>query len=158
MKLRNLLLLDCDGVLTPKKTFYTKEGKALKVFSSDDSYAIKYFHNLDFEILILTADQDGLLVTEKRGSDWKVNVIFNKDKLSELLHLKSKTKFKKIFYVGNGPEDIPVLDEVDLFFAPRDSRPEVLNIKSNKIIILKKDGGEGVLDEVFNYLNEYIKQ
>jgi len=151
MNKKKLIVTDCDGVLTPMKTFYSEEGRLYKVFSSHDSYAIKKLRERGFDILIMTADKLGLKITQRRGADWGIRVIFSKDKLASLKDIKSNNSYKQIYFIGNGPEDIVVLDEVDLFFAPEDARPEVK--AKEEVIILPINGGEGVLDKFYDYID-----
>jgi 3-deoxy-D-manno-octulosonate 8-phosphate phosphatase KdsC-like HAD superfamily phosphatase len=66
--------------------------------------------------------------------------------------MSKEDNYDVIYFVGNGPEDIVVLEEVDVFFAPIDSRPEVKNNPSNKIMTLPVKGGCGILDKVYQYL------
>ena len=150
MSKMKLIITDCDGVLTPMNTFYSEEGRLYKIFSSHDSYAIKKLRGKGFDILIMTADKYGLKITERRGLDWGITVIFSKDKLASLKDIKKHNNYEQIYFIGNGPEDIVVLNEVDLFFAPEDSRPEVKG--QEKVIILPIKGGDGVLDKCYEYI------
>lgn len=144
-----LLVTDCDGVLTPMYTFYTESGRLFKVFSSHDSYAIKNFKSNGFEVVVISADEIGFPILEKRAKDWTIKAYHSKDKLSTLNSMLSEKKYSQIIYVGNGPEDMNVLETVDRFYAPEDCRPEVRNSPNKKIKIIPIKGGEGVLDYIY---------
>lgn len=150
-----LLIVDCDGTLTPIKTYYTADGRFMKIFSSKDSYAIKRFKNDGFRVIILTSDKSGFPITQKRAQDWKVESVYSSKKYKFLKKIMDKKDCEKIIYVGNGPEDTVVLDLVDIFFAPKDATQDVLNNKEvgRKIHILNTISGNGVLNEVYEHLN-----
>lgn len=149
-----LLIVDCDGTLTPIKTYYTAEGRFMKIFSSKDSYAIKRLKKDGFKIIILTSDKSGFPITQKRAQDWRVEAVYSSNKHKYLKEILDKHNYESIAYVGNGPEDTVVLDIVDIFYAPKDATPEVLknNEVGKKIQILNTIGGNGVLNEVYKRL------
>jgi len=150
---KRILLLDCDGVLTPKKTYYSSEGKLFKIFDSDDSYALKYFKKLSYDIIIVTADSYGFPITKSRAKDWGVEAILSKNK-GETIRRILKKSYDLSVYVGNGPEDADIIKIVDKFFGPSDSRPEILKlIDDPKFQILDSVGGGGVVWEVFKLLH-----
>ena len=149
-----LLLIDCDGVLTPKKTYYSSEGKLFKIFDSDDSYAIKHFKNSNYEIVIITADSYGFPITEARARDWKVKVILSSNKKQSVIDLLGTNKYQHSVFVGNGPEDSELVEFVDYFYAPKDARPEIINHpKNNRITVLDVIGGDGVVWNVYQHLH-----
>lgn len=157
MKSKNkeyLLLIDCDGVLTPKKTYYSSDGKLFKIFDSDDSYAIKHFRNIGYEIVIITADSYGFPITQARARDWKVETILSSNKKETVLDIINNKKFQHTIFAGNGPEDSELVELVDHFFAPSDARPEILeHPQKNKITVLDVIGGDGVLWHIYKKLH-----
>lgn len=145
---QKLLICDCDGVLTPRHSFYSENGKTLKMFCSDDSYAIKSFQQNGYKVIVMTVDSAGYKITQKRCQDWKVESILTDDKATEIERIKKLDLYECIIFVGNAPEDLLVIEHVDLFFAPKDSRPEVLKFKNSKLKIVDRNGGDGVLDSI----------
>ena len=146
---QKLLICDCDGVLTPRHSFYSENGKVLKMFCSDDSYAIKKFKKIGYKVIIMTIDSDGYKITKKRCQDWNVDPILTDDKAKEIEIIKKSDLYDCIIYVGNAPEDLLVIDYVDIFVAPKDSRSEVINFQNSKLKIVDVNGGDGVLDSIF---------
>jgi len=143
-----LIIVDCDGVLTDYKCYYSPEGKLFKVFDSRDSYAIKNLHKLGVFLHILSSDVGSAKIIEARAAEWEVPVSVAKDKAVALRKILKKYPNKKVIYIGNGPEDLACIDLVDYFYAPIDSCSEVLNTDDEKVLILKRRGGEGILEEV----------
>ncbi|HEC64529.1 MAG TPA: hypothetical protein ENI23_04475 [bacterium] len=152
-KYKKILILDCDGVLTNGRTYYSSEGRILKVFNSSDSYAIKNFKNKSMNIIVLTSDLLGFNIVKARARDWGIEAYCEDDKLSFIKDIKEKNPKAEIYFVGNGPEDIVIFNQVNTFFAPKDSRKEVLEKNgSDSFVLIDKNGGEGVLDDVYDYL------
>ncbi len=151
-----LLLVDCDGVLTPKKSFYSHHGRMMKVFDSDDSYALKEFKKDGFEIIILTADEFGFPITRARAKDWGIRAVLSSDKLITTKRLTEDKDYNKVYFVGNGPKDAALIGQVDHFFAPQDCRPEIKkHANKPEVTVLPLDGGEGVLWKTYQQLTDH---
>jgi 3-deoxy-D-manno-octulosonate 8-phosphate phosphatase KdsC-like HAD superfamily phosphatase len=92
-------------------------------------------------------------IVKARADEWGVEVIVSDNKAKDLKDITSRKTYSVIYYVGDGPEDIEVIDIVDKFFAPKNSRPEILELKDrDNFIYIPVEGGEGVLDYVKDYI------
>jgi len=148
--IRWLICLDCDGVLTDYKCYFNEAGRHFKVFNSKDSYAIKKLLKLGHLVYVISSDIDSINFVRSRSKSWGIESIASNKKLDSVRKLKSDNNnlFDKVCFVGNGPEDLEVLSEIDIFLAPKDSRPEIFITNNDKVKILDVLGGDGVLDKV----------
>ena len=148
-----LLILDIDGVLTDGKKYYTYEGNILcKQYNDKDFTAIKRFLATGINVCFLSGD-----IWNKTMADAR-NIKFYSGRtdggtLSKLDILNSimsdyKVTEKDIFYVGDDIFDIEVLSTVKEGFCPKDSPQDVKNVST----IIDKDGGDGVVAELFDIL------
>lgn len=101
-----VFVLDVDGVVTDSKMYYTKEGKYIKCFGSDDFDLLRelscYMH-----IHFITADKKGFEITSKRIEDemeFKLDLVSHKPKDRwDFIHNAYKNKF--IYFMGDGWAD-----------------------------------------------------
>jgi YrbI family 3-deoxy-D-manno-octulosonate 8-phosphate phosphatase len=151
---RWLVGIDCDGVLTDYKCYFDATGKLFKVFNSKDSYAFKDLLKAGHLPYIITADKDGLTILQARAQSWGVEAMASVDKRATLHGAMKRYagRFDKVCFVGNGPEDLVVIDMVDCFFAPADARFEVA--RHPKVQLLDTAGGDGIMDEVHARLSK----
>lgn len=155
MKIRWLIGVDCDGVLTDYKNYFNSQGRLFKVFNSKDSYAFHDLRKAGHIAYIVSADEEGFPILESRARAWKIDATSSRDKLGTLKNIihENEGRFEKVCFVGNAPEDLVVIDIVDHFFAPADARLEVR--QHSKVSTLRTAGGDGVMDEVLEELQKY---
>ena len=77
------------------------------------------------------------------------------DKVSTLKNFCSKNKFSinNIGYVGNDINDLDIMKIVRLSFCPADAHSDILKISD---IILKTNGGDGVIRELYDKITENL--
>lgn len=146
-----LLIVDCDGVLTGYKTFFSSEGKLFKVFNSRDSYAIKSLKSDAHNLVIVISDTEAIDITKARAKSWGIEVYGAKNKLPVVKDIIKYEDYDVVAVVGNSSKDYICAKEVDYFFAPGDARIGYKDI-DNLVLLERIGGGEGVLEEIEKYI------
>src|SRR5687767_11271443 len=69
-----LLLMDCDGVLTDGRLYFSETGEALKVFDVRDGYGLTLWHKAGFRSGIISGRKSPIV--EKRARDLGIEFVW----------------------------------------------------------------------------------
>ncbi len=147
-----LLLMDCDGVLTDGRIYFSANGEEMKVFDVKDGEGISQWHKAGFKSGIITGrDADAIL--QKRCDELGIEFlrVRSKDKIrdmEEILELAGVT-IDETAFIGDDVGDIGVMDRVGFPVAVADA---VDKAKEHAVFITKKNGGGGAVREVIEFL------
>ena len=148
-----LLLMDCDGVLTDGKLYFSEDGEIMKVFHVRDGQGIVSWHKAGFVSGIISGRNSRIV--ERRANELGIKFIKqgSQDKLSDFAEIieESGISAEETAYIGDDIPDIPLLKVVGLSFTPSDAAKEVL---SNVGIVLQNKGGNGAVRELTDLLLE----
>ncbi len=146
-----LLLMDCDGVLTDGKLYFTKNGEEMKVFHVRDGQGLVMWHEAGFRSGIISG-RDSKIV-EKRATELGVHFIKqgSKDKVIcfEEILAEAKVSTEEVAFVGDDIQDISLFEMVGLPIAVADAVSEVF---PNVNYITKAKGGLGAVREITDLL------
>jgi len=147
-------VFDFDGVLTNNLVHLDQDGKEWVSCSRSDGLAFDVLRKLNKPTFILSTEKNP--VVSARAEKLKVEVlqgIQNKVDALQALVKNNGFSFENILYVGNDLNDLLAMQLCRYTVCPRDSHKKIKEISK---IILKSDGGNGVvrelLEDVF-YLN-----
>jgi len=146
MQTPNILVIDCDGVLTDGTlTIDCKGEKLFKKFHTRDVRAIRQFVASGYEVYIVTADDwDGTMhFAEKVGAHCKV--LKDKSRVAEMLHNRP------YIAVGDDAWDVPMIAGATHAYCPANADTVV---KATGAHVLKSNGGEGVIAELLWLMEE----
>ncbi|WP_456464534.1 KdsC family phosphatase [Persephonella sp.] len=144
-------IMDVDGVLTDGGIIYDSSGNELKKFCVKDGMGITLLHNVGIKTAILTSRKSYMV--EVRAKELGIHEVIQgaKDKLE--LYKKLKKRYSiiddQILYIGDDFPDLPVLKVVGFPVCVKSSPKE---IKDVCMYITKKEGGNGAVREVAEYL------
>lgn len=147
-----LLLMDCDGVLTDGRLYFTESGEAMKVFHVRDGQGLALWHKAGFSSGIITG-RNAQKIIEKRANELGIHYIkarsLDKAKDFEDILQNAKVASEEVAYIGDDVGDICLMKKVGLPIAVADAVSEVL-----PYIIYKteKPGGIGAVREVTDLL------
>lgn len=147
-----LLLMDCDGVLTDGRLYFSAAGEAMKVFHVRDGQGIVSWHKVGFKSGIITGrDGEGILRAraEELGIDYLSVRSENKVRDLERILIEAGVAEDETAFVGDDIGDLPVMARVGLPVAVADAVPEVL---AAAVYVTKADGGRGAVREVTDLL------
>lgn len=146
-----LFAMDVDGVLTDGGMYYSEQGEALKKFNTRDGMGIELLRKNNIIPAIITQEESKIVL--KRAEKLKVEEVHVgiRDKLQAVKELAQKysLSLSEVAYIGDDINDLAVLREVGLSFAPSDAMPEVKQIVHH---VLTQKGGAGAVREAVDYI------
>jgi 3-deoxy-D-manno-octulosonate 8-phosphate phosphatase (KDO 8-P phosphatase) len=141
-------ILDVDGVMTDGKFYYSKEGKVMKVFGSDDHDALcllKPFMNIQF----VTGDHRGFEISQKRIADDMHMPIELVSTTKRLAWIRENYNPDEVVYMGDGIFDHYVMREVGYAIAPANADS---NAKAAAHYVTARMGGDRAVAEASLHL------
>ena len=145
------LLMDCDGVLTDGKLYYSNKGEELKAFHVHDGQGIVNWHKAGYKSGIITGRKSEIL--SKRAAELGIEYLYQSsaDKLKDLKKILEQENLstEEIVYIGDDISDLNLLREVGLSVGVADCVSEVKNIVS---VLTSKNGGSGAVREVIDFV------
>ena len=146
-----LLLMDCDGVLTDGKLYFSAKGEELKVFHVRDGQGLVSWHEAGFRSGIISGRN--LEIVEKRATELGIHYIkacsLDKARDFEDILQDAKVSSDEVAYIGDDIGDICLLKKVGLPIAVADAAFEVLPYVLYKTEL---NGGSGAVREITNLL------
>jgi 3-deoxy-D-manno-octulosonate 8-phosphate phosphatase (KDO 8-P phosphatase) len=149
-----LLLMDCDGVLTDGKLYFTENGEVMKVFHVRDGQGLALWHKAGFQSGIISGRNSGKILKSRAielGMHYIKASSFNKvDDFIDILQY-AKLNSDEVAYIGDDIGDIGLMKKVGLPIAVADSVSELL---PEVVYKTSASGGDGAVREVTNLLLE----
>lgn len=147
-----LLLMDCDGVLTDGRLYYTENGEQMKVFNVRDGQGIVSWHKAGFQSGIISG-RDAKKILQRRATELEMNYIkaCSHDKARDFFDIlqDAKVASDEVAYIGDDIGDICLMKKVGLPIAVADAVSEVLPYAVYKT---ESKGGFGAVREVTDLL------
>ena len=153
-----LIILDVDETLTDGKIIYSNQNDELKNFDVKDGLAVaSWTKKLGKKAAIITG-RNSLLV-EKRAKELGITHLYqgydNKDEILEKILKEENLSWEQTAAIGDDLNDYKMLKKVGLSFCVADA---VEDIKSIVNIVCKKNGGEGAVREMIEYILRHDEQ
>lgn len=146
-----LLLLDVDGTLSDGKIYYSDSGEEYKVFDVKDGLGLRVWKKLGKKSAIITGRKSPIV--ERRAKELGVDEIYMgvEDKAEVVREIKAKYLLsqEQVACIGDDYNDLPMFKESGLKFSPQNA---VEFIKQSADVILSKNGGDGAVRELVEYL------
>lgn len=148
--------MDCDGVLTDGRLYFTEAGETIKVFHVRDGQGIVSWHRAGFCSGIISGRNSPIV--ELRARELGIEFVRQgaKDKIEvfrEILALANLTAEQTAF-VGDDTADVSLMREVGLAFAVADAVEEA---KEAAHFITQTKGGRGAVREITDVLLRLCK-
>ncbi len=153
-----LIILDIDGTLTDGKIVYSNSGDELKNFDVKDGMGIaSWTKKLNKKAAIVTGRKSAIV--EKRAKELGINHFYqgadNKDEIIQKILDEENLTWEQTAAIGDDLNDYKMLKKVQLSFAVGDA---VDDIKSLVNVVCKKNGGNGAVREMIEYILKYDNQ
>lgn len=146
-----LILTDCDGVLTDGSLYYTANGEAAKVFHIHDGLGFKLARQAGLKTGIISGRQSAAL--ELRARELGVDYLYqgNDAKLGayEEICTAESLADEQIAYLGDDLHDLNLLRRVGLAIAVANA---VAEVKAAAHFLTQREGGRGALREVVEFI------
>lgn len=147
-----LLLMDCDGVLTDGRLYFTENGEAMKVFHVRDGQGLALWHQAGFRSGIITG-RDTKSILEARAIELGIHYIKarSKDKAKDFEDIlqSENVNADEVAFIGDDIGDIVLLRKVGLAVAVADAVSDVLSHVHYKTEV---KGGFGAVRELIDLL------
>jgi 3-deoxy-D-manno-octulosonate 8-phosphate phosphatase (KDO 8-P phosphatase) len=147
-----LLLMDCDGVLTDGRLYFTEKGEEMKVFHVRDGQGLALWHQAGFMSGIITG-RNAEKIIQVRAAEIGIHYIKvrSKDKLIDFenILLAAKVLPEEVAYIGDDVGDICLMEKVGLPIAVADASSAIFPFI---IYRTEKPGGLGAVREVTDLL------
>jgi len=147
-----LLLMDCDGVLTDGRLYFTESGEAIKVFHVRDGQGLALWHKAGFRSGIITG-RNAEKIIQKRATELGIHYIKarSQDKAKDFEDILQSEKLNadEVAYIGDDIGDICLMKKVGLPIAVADASSEVFPYITFRT---EKAGGFGAVREVTDLL------
>lgn len=147
-----LLLMDCDGVLTDGRLYFSGRGEELKVFHVRDGQGLASWHKAGFLSGIITG-RNAKKILQARATELGIHYIktcsLDKAKDFEDILQDARVAAEEVAFIGDDIGDLCLMKKVGLPIAVADAVDEVF---SNTILKTKTNGGYGAVREVIDLL------
>jgi len=141
----DLLVLDCDGVLTDGQVLVDPHGMEVKRFSLRDGHGLSLAREAGLKIAILTRVPSAALSAraKKLGID---QVVASKDKAAAIRDICKEMGVSpaRAAFMGDDVFDLPAMAQVGLGVAVSDAHPRVL---ARADMVMRHGGGQGAVRE-----------
>lgn len=148
-----LLVLDCDGVLTDGRLYFTERGEEMKVFDVRDGYGLVLWLRAGFRSGIISGRNSPIV--DARAKDLGVDLVWQgrEDKVAAFNELLAAAgaEAAETAFMGDDILDIPVMKLAGLALAPADAHDSARSAADH---VTSARGGRGAVREVTDLLLE----
>lgn len=144
--------MDCDGVLTDGRLYFSERGEEMKVFHVRDGQGLAMWHRSGYASGIITG-RDAEPIIRKRADEIGIQYLKanSVDKIRDFEEIiaDAGVSADETAFVGDDIGDLGLLGKVGLSIAVADAVDEVL---ANAAYVTKAKGGCGAVREVTDFL------
>jgi len=147
-----LIIYDFDGVMTDNKVYIDEIGKEMVQVNRADGLGVSEIKKLHIDQVIVSTERNSVVAARAKKLD--ISCIHGiDDKRNVILEFctKKNIDLKNVAFVGNDINDLNAMKLVGFLFCPADAHE---SIKQLSVYVLKTKGGNGVIREIFDILNE----
>lgn len=144
--------MDCDGVLTDGRLYFSAHGESMKVFDVRDGQGIVSWHKAGYKSGIISGRGAGDII-KKRAEELGIEFVrvSSSDKVQDFEEIISSLGIEpeNVAYIGDDVGDVELLESVGFGVAVADAIDEVKAVASH---VTKAGGGRGAVREVTDML------
>jgi N-acylneuraminate cytidylyltransferase len=151
-KIPKILFTDFDGCLTDDRVWLNQEGEEFVEANRKDGLAIKRLKNLGIQVVVASTETNKVVLA--RGNKMGVEVLQGLADKADAIeqYLKQKNIFwSDVWYIGNDVNDLGAIESASLSLCPADA---VKKVRKTVDIVLKTNGGRGILSEIATELEK----
>lgn len=147
-----LLLMDCDGVLTDGRLYFSGAGEEMKVFDVRDGQGLVSWHKAGGISGIISGRSSRIV--DLRAAELGIKFVHQRveDKIQAFLAILAEAYISdpaEVAYIGDDVPDILLMKKVGLSVAVADAVEEA---KAAAAFVTKAKGGRGAVREVCDLL------
>jgi 3-deoxy-D-manno-octulosonate 8-phosphate phosphatase (KDO 8-P phosphatase) len=144
--------MDCDGVLTDGRLYFSERGEEMKVFHVRDGQGIVSWHKAGFKSGIISG-RGAAEIIQRRADELGIDFVYvgSPDKIRDFeeIILSLGIAAENVAYVGDDIGDIELMKRVGFSVAVADAVEEA---KAAATFVTKEKGGCGAVREVIDLL------
>ena len=147
-----IIFSDFDGCLTDDRVWLNQDGEEFVAANRKDGLAVKRLKNLGIQVVITSTETNKVVLA--RGTKMGVEVLQGLADKAESIdqYLKQKNlSWNDVWYIGNDVNDLGAIEKAKLSICPADA---VKKVKKTVDIVLKTNGGRGILSEIATELEK----
>jgi YrbI family 3-deoxy-D-manno-octulosonate 8-phosphate phosphatase len=147
-----IIFTDFDGCLTDDRVWLNQDGEEFVAANRKDGLAVKRLKNLGIQVVITSTETNKAVLA--RGTKMGVEVLQGLADKAESIdqYLKQKNlSWNDVWYIGNDVNDLGAIEKAKLSISPADA---VKKVRKAVDVILKSNGGHGVLSEIASLLEK----
>ena len=142
--------MDCDGVLTDGRLYFSKDGEVMKAFNVRDGQGIVLWHAAGFESGIISGRDAGEIIRKRTGElGMKYVRTCSKDKVADFYEIIADAGVtpEETAFVGDDIGDLELMKLVGFPVAVADAVEE---IRGAAAYVTSAKGGEGAVREAID--------
>jgi 3-deoxy-D-manno-octulosonate 8-phosphate phosphatase (KDO 8-P phosphatase) len=147
-----LLLMDCDGVMTDGRLYFTEKGESMKIFHVRDGQGLAMWHKAGFRSGIISG-RNAENILRARATELGIHYIkacsLDKAKDFQDILQDAKVTSDEVAYIGDDIGDICLMKKVGLPIAVADAATEVF---PHILYKTESNGGFGAVREITDFL------
>ena len=145
-----VIAYDFDGVMTDNKVYVDQNGIETVQVNRGDGLGVSELKKLGYNQIIISTEENPVVTqrAKKLGVECFHGVV-NKLKCLREFADSNGIKMDQVCFVGNDINDLEVMSAVGIKVCPKDAVEEILEIAD---IIVSKNGGDGVIRELYNII------
>ncbi len=146
-----LLVMDCDGVLTDGRLYFSSAGEELKVFDVKDGQGLTNWHEAGYRSGIISGRNSPIVDLRAKQLGIEFVIQGRNEKVGALNDIAAAAgvDLDQIAYIGDDMPDAPVMSLAGFSAAVADAVGEV---KEAAHYVAAKNGGRGAVREVIDLL------
>jgi 3-deoxy-D-manno-octulosonate 8-phosphate phosphatase (KDO 8-P phosphatase) len=147
----NLLLMDCDGVLTDGRVWLFDDGEEQKGFHTRDGLGIELWHRAGLKSGIISGRKSSAVERRARGLGMSFVVQGVKEKVQAFVETLAEAGVTsdEVAFIGDDLNDIPLMLRSGLGVAVADAATET---RERAHYVTKVAGGYGAVREVIELI------
>lgn len=145
------LFLDVDGVLTDGKVYFDASGSETKAFNTQDGLGLKHIQQRDIVIIVISGRSSPVvdMRMQELGIKHVYQGISNKLPLFKQILDEMSLNPHETAYIGDDLPDLEVMQQVAFPLTVANAVPEIKSIACH---IASRNGGEGGVRELCDWL------
>ena len=142
----DFIFLDFDGVLTNNKVLVDENGIESVSCNRSDGLAAEVLNKLGLKTIIFSSEKNNVVKKRAKKLKLKCHSAIKSKKSEILTFAKSHSiNLSNCIYIGNDLNDYHAMKICGFKICPADAHKKIISISD---FVTKKNGGEGVLQEI----------
>ncbi len=151
-KIPKIIFTDFDGCLTDDRVWLNQEGEEFVAANRKDGLAVRRLKNLGIQVIITSTEKNKVVLA--RGNKMGVEVLQGlDDKVHSIEQYLAQIdlNWSDVWYIGNDVNDLGAISKAKISLCPNNA---IKIVKKKVDIILKTNGGYGILSEISTDLEQ----